>query len=38
MRGWGLFVISVNRVGINVYEVVLEEGAETHHRVAMSAG
>jgi len=30
-------VISVNRVGIDVYEVVLEGSAETHHRVVMSA-
>ena len=30
-------MISVNRVDIDVYEVVLEGSAETHHRVAMSA-
>ena len=33
----GSGVISVNRVGIDVYEVVLEGSAETHHRVVMSA-
>ena len=30
-------MISVNRVGIDVYEVVLEGSAETHHQVVMSA-